>query len=164
MLSATTMVFMTIGYEGIDFDTFVAELKANRVTTLIDVRELPLSRKKGFSKSALAAAVKRHGITYLHLPALGCPRDIRKDYYADKNWGRYQKRYNAYLETQCDALNELMSIGKRGASCLVCFEADYRFCHRSLITDSLARSKRASVNHLTPINRARAGGLRLAAA
>ena len=41
----------TIGYEGRDVDEFVSCLMQYKVTRLIDVREIPLSRKKGFSKS-----------------------------------------------------------------------------------------------------------------
>jgi uncharacterized protein (DUF488 family) len=51
---ATSQVF-TIGYEGRDIDEFVICLKDFNITRLIDVRELPLSRKRGFSKSTLAA-------------------------------------------------------------------------------------------------------------
>lgn len=141
------MTLMTIGYEGLNIESFVAVLKKNGVSKLIDVRELPLSRKKGFSKSALSATVEKHGITYLHMPALGCPRDIRKDYYADQDWGRYKKRFNAYLKTKGEALNELLRISKREKCCLVCFEADYQFCHRSLITATLANT--ADVKHLS---------------
>jgi uncharacterized protein (DUF488 family) len=143
------MMLMTIGYEGLDIGTFIAELKANRVATLVDVRELPLSRKKNFSKSALADAVQGAGIAYVHMSALGCPRDIRKEYAADGDWGRYRKRFDAYLETQDDALAALRATARRESCCLMCFEADYRVCHRSLITDALVRDGEVEVKHLT---------------
>jgi uncharacterized protein (DUF488 family) len=146
------MTLMTIGYEGLDIAAFLATLKSNHVTTLVDVRELPLSRKKGFSKSALSAAVEKHGITYLHMPALGCPRDVRKDYYADKDWGRYKKRFNAYLKGQKEALDELFQTAKQSKACLLCFEADYQYCHRSLITDALSHRKQLKVKHLRVID------------
>lgn len=142
------MTLMTIGYEGLDISTFLAQLKANKVQTLVDVRELPLSRKKGFSKSALADATNRAGISYVHMPALGCPREIRKDYYDDRNWGRYKKRFNAYLESQQRALDDLIAVAEAGKSCLVCFEADYEFCHRSLITAALTAARKIGVKHL----------------
>ncbi|MGH9960441.1 MAG: DUF488 family protein, partial [Pyrinomonadaceae bacterium] len=138
----------TIGYEGLDIASFLAVLKANKVTTLIDVRELPLSRKKGFSKWALADAARGVGIAYQHMSALGCPRDIRKDYYEDRNWARYKKRFNTYLWRQEGALNELLALAKRQKCCLVCFEADYQFCHRSLITSALESARQVKVQHL----------------
>jgi len=44
----------TLGYEGLTIEAFIARLQAAQVKTVVDVRELPLSRKKGFSKSASA--------------------------------------------------------------------------------------------------------------
>ena len=63
----------TLGYEGLTIEAFIARLQAAQVKTVVDVRELPLSRKKGFSKSAFCAVLSAHGIAYLHAPALGCP-------------------------------------------------------------------------------------------
>ena len=142
------VIVMTLGYEGLDVGRFVAELNANRVATLVDVRELPLSRKKGFSKSALAARVQSAGIAYVHMPSLGCPREIRRDYYEDRDWGRYKKRFTAYLHTQREALEVLRESVVQASSCLVCFEANYEFCHRSLITSALARDRRLKIRHL----------------
>ena len=158
------MTLMTFGYEGLDIRGFIAKLKAHKVSTLIDVRELPLSRKKGFSKTALAEAAERVGIAYLHMPALGCPREIRKDYYSDGDWGRYKKRFNAYLQTQDEALATLRTTATRKSCCLVCFEADFNFCHRSLITDSLARDGKITIQHLVVRSRAPSAGRQLAAA
>ncbi len=68
-----TTIF-TIGYEGATVDGFLATLKAAGVERLIDVRALPLSRRPGFSKSPLAAALKEVGIDYVHLKDLGTPK------------------------------------------------------------------------------------------
>ncbi len=46
----------TIGYEGAQLADFLATLACHRVSVVVDVRELPLSRRKGFSKNRLAAA------------------------------------------------------------------------------------------------------------
>jgi uncharacterized protein (DUF488 family) len=64
----------TLGYEGLTIEVFIARLQAAQVKTVVDVRELPLSRKKGFSKSAFCSVLSTHGIAYLHVPALGCPK------------------------------------------------------------------------------------------
>jgi len=162
--TAAAMTLMTIGYEGVDLAAFLAALKANKVATLVDVRELPLSRKKGFSKSALAAAVEAAGISYMHVPALGCPRDIRRDYHRDEDWSRYKKRFNAYLSRQPAALAELADTAKTSRACLVCFEADYQFCHRSLITAALTATGKAKAKHLRVRGSVRAEDRRAAAA
>ncbi len=50
---------LTIGYEGVSLTDFIATLKAHRVRQILDVRELPMSRRKGFSKTALSLALGR---------------------------------------------------------------------------------------------------------
>ncbi|MDG4769766.1 DUF488 domain-containing protein [Solwaraspora sp. WMMD792] len=55
-----------IGYEGRSVDGLIAELRAAGVSRLVDVRLTPISRKPGFSKSALAKALNAAGIAYEH--------------------------------------------------------------------------------------------------
>lgn len=57
----------TIGYEGADIERFVRTLKIVGVEQLVDVRAVPLSRKKGFSKNCLRDRVEAEGIRYVHL-------------------------------------------------------------------------------------------------
>lgn len=129
---------LTIGYEGINLDHFFSLLRAGRVDTIVDVRELPLSRKKGFSKNALAAAARGNGFRYAHLPALGCPKAIRGDYKRDGDWSRYVARFSAYLQTQESALALLARQAQASRCCLLCFEADPNRCHRSLVARRVA--------------------------
>src|SRR5947207_8291012 len=68
----------TIGYEKARLADVVATLVASGVATLIDVRDRPISRRPGFSKHQLAAAVEAAGIRYLHLQALGTPPEGRE--------------------------------------------------------------------------------------
>jgi uncharacterized protein (DUF488 family) len=67
----------TIGYEGLGLEDFVVRLRRAGVRIVIDVRELPLSRKRGFSKGALAEALATARIRYSHMRSLGCPKPIR---------------------------------------------------------------------------------------
>ena len=67
----------TIGYEGRGVEEFISQLKHFHITRLIDVREIPLSRKKGFSKSALKERLEAEKIEYLHFKSLGSPSSIR---------------------------------------------------------------------------------------
>ena len=102
---------MTIGYEGLDLPEFFELLKRCKVSMIVDVRELPISRKRGFAKAALSEELMTHGIKYLHMPALGCPRDVRHEYRDDGDWDRYTRRFKAYLKTQDEALRALASLG-----------------------------------------------------
>lgn len=101
---------MTIGYEGMTLKEFLALLQRCRVSTLVDVRELAISRKPGFAKAALSAALAENGIQYEHLVELGCPRDVRHGYREDGDWTRYTRKYKAYLDTQEAALNRLWQL------------------------------------------------------
>ena len=83
----------TLGYEGLTIEAFIARLQAAQVKTVVDVRELPLSRKKGFLKTAFCAALSAHCIAYLHAPALGCPKPIRNQYRTDGNWQTYTREF-----------------------------------------------------------------------
>jgi uncharacterized protein (DUF488 family) len=139
----------TLGYEGLSIDAFIARLQAAQVKTIVDVRELPLSRKKGFSKTAFSAALSEHGIAYLHVPALGCPKPIRNQYKADANWATYTRDFLAYLQTQDAPLRELVKIAKATQSCLVCFEADFTVCHRTYVARAARQLGGPSVTHLT---------------
>ena len=67
----------TIGYEGFTSDEWLDSLVASGVQTVVDVREMPLSRKPGFSKSRLADALRARGIEYVHLRSLGNPKEYR---------------------------------------------------------------------------------------
>lgn len=145
---AKTTNLYTFGYEGLTIDAFVARLKESGVKTIIDVRELPLSRKKGFSKTAFSTALHGAGIAYAHMPALGCPKPTRDAYRADGNWSAYTKRFLAYLATQGEAVAELAKIARATSACLVCYEADFNFCHRSMVARAVAQTGGPRVMHL----------------
>ena len=139
----------TLGYEGLTIDAFIARLQAAQVITVVDVRELPLSRKKGFSKTAFCTALAAHGIAYLHAPALGCPKPIRNQYKADGNWQTYTREFLKYIKTQDASLRELVKIAQATPACLVCFESDYSTCHRTYVARAARQLGGPTVMHLT---------------
>jgi uncharacterized protein (DUF488 family) len=138
----------TIGYEGLDTPDFLSLLSEHDIETLVDIRELPLSRKSGFSKKALAASVKRRGIIYVHLPHLGCPRPIRNRYREDRNWTRYQRDFLTHLATQDEAIAALAAVAGKSCCALLCFEADHKLCHRSMVADAVKRLSGMGVCHI----------------
>jgi len=157
---------MTTGYEGMELAAFLALLKRCGVTTLVDVRELPISRKRGFAKAALREELANHQIDYLHLPALGCPRDIRHEYRADGDWQRYTVRFRAYLNTQDETILSLLDLCSKAKCCLLCFEADFNFCHRTYVAERAAELAGDSfqIRHLTGPVQGRVVSRNLAAA
>ena len=145
------MTLLTIGYEGISVQQLLYLLERHGVQTIVDVRELPLSRKAGFSKSPLALAASNRGIDYVHVRALGCPREIRHDYRADRDWPRYERRFMAYMETQGMAIARLVGRVTDERCCLLCYEADPNYCHRSIVARRIADevSPSLDIEHLT---------------
>ncbi len=145
-----TAKFWTIGYENVGVPDFIAALKAAKVKTLLDVREVANSRRAGFSKKALAAALDEAGIAYLHMKPLGTPKAGREA--ARKGDTKTMRRiYKAHLaEPESGlALGETKELARKGRVCLMCLEHDWRQCHRAIISDYLER-RGLKPAHLSP--------------
>jgi uncharacterized protein (DUF488 family) len=139
----------TIGYEKALLKDVVSTLAAARVTILIDVRDRPISRRPGFSKRQLAAAIGEAGMRYLHLQALGTPPEgrlagRRREW--DRFWGIVGEKL-ARPEAEL-ALQEAAEIAEAAPSCLLCYEADWQICHRRRVAEILARRHGFAVSHL----------------
>ncbi len=142
------MTIYTIGYEGIDIARFLSLLQAHDIETVVDIRELPLSRKPGFSKKILSDTLNFSGLNYVHIPELGCPKPIRNRYRTDGNWNRYQESFLKYLEMQDEAIADLASMAAISNCALLCFEADYNYCHRSMVADAVSRLSGMPICHI----------------
>jgi uncharacterized protein (DUF488 family) len=142
------MKVFTVGYEGLDIERFLALLAQHGIDTVVDVRELPLSRKRGFSKRALAGALNLAGLRYLHMAKLGCPRPIRNRYRQDRDWQRYTHGFIEHLHTQAVALDELSGLARSANCALLCYEADYNQCHRALVANALHERYGTDIHHL----------------
>lgn len=129
----------TTGYEGKNIDEFLNHLCQHDIRRVIDVREIPLSRKKGFSKTALREKLSECNIEYVHIKKLGSPRHLRKKVYQDKDFNYFFKKYNNYLETCQKELQHLYSLIDKAASCLLCFEQNPSKCHRSSVANRVSR-------------------------
>lgn len=133
------MKIYTIGYEATTMVEFLAALANAGVRRVIDVRALPLSRRPGFSKSSLAAALKEVGIDYVHLKALGTPKPGRD---AAKKGDVVTLRtvYADQLELpEAQAQAAIMlDLAAETPSALLCYERDPCHCHRMLLLDAVA--------------------------
>ena len=146
------MTVFTIGYEGLDINNFMSLLSRHGVDTVVDVRELPLSRRYGFSKKSLANILNHYGLEYVHLAGLGCPKLVRDRYRRDGNWKRYADGFMKHLKMQDVAINELAELVQSSTCALLCFEADFRFCHRSMVADAACSCCGADVEHIQAAN------------
>jgi uncharacterized protein (DUF488 family) len=130
---------VTVGYEGRTAEELVDELSRLGVRVLVDVRLTPLSRKPGLSKRRLASAVESAGITYMHLPELGNPKDNRDAFRAGKPAAR--SRFRARLRTPAgaDAVRRVAELAGEARVALMCFERDHSTCHRQLVSHEVQR-------------------------
>ena len=126
------MRIFTIGYEGTTQDELVTALAKAGVERVIDVRAVPISRKPGFSKNVLAAALKAAGIDYVHLKALGTPPEGREAARM-RRFDVMERVYAEQLETPEAAIQsaQLIALAEEKPSALLCFERDPTHCHRT---------------------------------
>lgn len=140
----------TIGYEGLSLVQLIAVLRENCVQTLVDVRELPLSRKPGFSKTRLSEALELAGIHYVSIKELGSPRALRHEFRDTGDWSSFSSRFLEYLEGRVELLEILARQAHDATICLMCFERDSTVCHRGLVAKRTAEmaSDGLQVQHL----------------
>lgn len=131
------MEIYTIGYEGTTFDEWLEHLLSNDITCLVDIREIPVSRKRGFSKTKLRDALDSRGIKYVHYKSLGSPSEIRIQLHQDKDYISFFEKYNIYLEDKDDELIEISELAKKERICLLCFEQNHHRCHRDSVAKRL---------------------------
>lgn len=128
------MRIFTIGYEGTTMADFIAALQNAGVKRVIDVRALPLSRRPGFSKTTLAASLRDAGIGYVHLKALGTPKEGR-DAAKKGDVATLERVYEGQLElpeAQAQAAR-MRALAAEMPSALLCYERDPCHCHRTLL-------------------------------
>jgi uncharacterized protein (DUF488 family) len=145
---------LSIGYEKAGFADFILTLQRAGVATVIDVRDLPLSRRAGFSKRQLQAGLTEAGIGYVHLRPLGTPAPGR-----EANRRRQWPLFWDIVEESLarpearDALTRAAAIAAASLSCLLCYEADPCICHRRRVGEMLQASHGFAIDHLRVAHR-----------
>lgn len=126
----------SVGYEGRTVGEFVDVVAANGVGVVVDVRLNAISRKPGFSKTALTAALADAAIGYRHERDLGNPKDNRDGFRRGLPVAR--ERYRQHLENGATSAYETVArlVCERRVA-LLCFERDHATCHRSCVTERM---------------------------
>ena len=130
-------VLFTVGYERRDVPGIVNTLQREGVETVVDVRQYPNSRRKGFSKSALTQVFAAAGIVYQSIPALGSPRDVRKRYRSTGDTTWFFEAFESHLDSQEGALHRLLEMVQEDSCCLLCYERDAEVCHRKAVAERI---------------------------
>ncbi|MCB8822781.1 DUF488 domain-containing protein [Microvirga rosea] len=131
----------TIGYEGADPDRFLETLQNAGVAVLADVRAVALSRKRGFSKSALRDSLAQRHIGYEHFIRLGTPKEGRQAARAGDAALMHRIYCDEVLATPeaGEAFEVLADMARERPICLLCFERDPAQCHRRILSDRLSQ-------------------------
>jgi uncharacterized protein (DUF488 family) len=139
----------TIGYEGTTIGAVLTTLHEAHVGLLIDVRAVAQSRKPGFSKRQLAAALDEAGIGYVHLQGLGTPKPGR-DAVRAGHPERMEVIFREHMTSdraQAE-LAQAKQLARERPACLLCFERDHHTCHRRLVAEMIITETGQNVVHL----------------
>jgi uncharacterized protein (DUF488 family) len=146
----------TIGHSTRTIDAFISLLEEHGIRLLADVRSLPGSKRyPQFNKEALVNSLAKSGINYEHFPELGGRRKAQPE---SKNtaWRNASFRgYADYMETDefYKGVKRLLNLGAdTGATVIMCAEAVWWRCHRSLISDYL-KARGIEVMHILDANK-----------
>lgn len=82
------------------------------------------------------------------MPALGCPKRVRECYRLDGNWRRYTDGFLSHLAAQREAIAELSGMVRHTDCALLCYEADFNYCHRSMVADAVHDYCGVKVEHI----------------
>lgn len=146
----------TIGHSTHPFAEFASWLGAFDIVQLADVRSFPGSRHEPqFNKEVLPGALGAAGIGYVHLPRLGGRRKVRKDsvntmwrHPAFRGYADYMMDDPAFEE----GLAELKKLAETRRTAIMCSEALWWRCHRSMIADRL-KADGWIVHHITGLGK-----------
>jgi uncharacterized protein (DUF488 family) len=139
----------TIGYEGTTIDAVLTTLRDANVGLLVDVRAVAGSRKPGFSKRQLAAALDEVGIGYVHLQGLGTPKPGR-DAVRAGHPERMEVIFRDHMRSDRSQaeLAQAKQLVRERPACLLCFERDHTTCHRRLVAEMIVAETGQTVVHL----------------
>lgn len=139
-MSSLTRVIFTIGHSTRAWDEFLALLRRYRIEVLCDVRTAPGSRNyPQYTRASLETALEEAGIGYSYCPDLG---GFRRAGESSPNTGWRNASFRGYADYMQTAefqaaVDRLVGIAAAGNTAIMCAEAVYWRCHRSLIADAL---------------------------
>jgi len=130
----------TVGHSTRSGEEFGKILLAHEIKVLVDVRSFPGSRRlPQFNKAELAESLRELGIEYRHEPRLGGRRKPRADSHNTVWKNASFRAYADHMESEefRSGVEELLEVAVRERTAVMCAEAVWWRCHRSLIADYL---------------------------
>ena len=130
----------TVGHSTRSGEEFSEILLAHEIKVLVDVRSFPGSRRfPQFNRETLAVSLASVGIEYRHEPRLGGRRKPRADSHNTAWKNASFRAYADHMESEefRRGVEELLEVAGRERTAVMCAEAVWWRCHRSLIADYL---------------------------
>lgn len=139
----------TIGYEGCSVDRLLDALMHRGIQRIIDVRRNPVARRYGFHKGRLDSLCGKVGISYVHVPEVGIPSELRRNLEGpDARAELFEKYDTELLPRQPEAIARIAGMMTELPSALMCMEADPAMCHRSRAARAVASAADLPVEHV----------------
>lgn len=133
----------TVGHSTRSSEEFGEILSAHGIQVLVDVRSFPGSRRyPQFNKPALSESLSKRGIDYKHEPRLGGRRTPRAESHNTAWKNASFRAYADHMETAefRTGVEALLELAREARTAVMCAEALWWRCHRSLISDYLKAS------------------------
>lgn len=130
----------TIGHSTHSGEDFGRILLGHEIKVLVDVRSFPGSRRlPQFNREALSQALRDLGIEYRHEPRLGGRRKPSADSHNTAWKNASFRAYADHMESEAfrSGVEELLEVAASERTAVMCAEALWWRCHRSLIADYL---------------------------
>lgn len=143
----------TIGHSTRSLEEFLELLFKNKIELLADIRRFPGSRKyPHFGGEALQQSLSAAGIGYEHFAELGGRRRPRPDSHNDIWRSESFRGYADYMETPEfeDGIERLLKVARAKRTAIMCSEAVWWRCHRSLVADTLKARGIEVIHILSP--------------
>lgn len=138
----------TVGYQGIEPDLLVRSLTAAGVTTVVDTRRTPTSRRPHYRREALRVRLEDAGIRYTSQPTLGVPKPIRA--LAQHRRWLFDAAYRGILDRASADVDAAVAMTATETIALLCFEVDPGACHRALLAAEMTARAPILFVHLRP--------------
>jgi len=135
----TAARLLTIGYEGRSAQQLLDDLAHAGATVVVDVRQTPASRMAGMSKRRLSDALVAAGISYVHMPELGNPRENREALRIGGPAARARYLDRLYTPEGEAAVRRVIDLASAGTAVLLCLEREPDNCHRRIVADEARR-------------------------
>jgi uncharacterized protein (DUF488 family) len=139
--SAEQADFFTLGYEGRTTDELIASLTLAGVRTLVDIRFTPLSMyRPELSKANFQRHIETAGMSYLHCPDCGVPKDIRARAISAGTRDPIWDWYDANVVSRLFGYNLHWFLNLDHPVAMMCVECDPEECHRHRVFMALEKS------------------------